>query len=1116
MKLPPQSWKRTWESLGFVRKKRSHRREARRHQIESLEVRQFLHAAPVLAATSLVETLPAGVAPATNSGIAVSALVGGETVDTGGSPGIAITAVDVSQGAVQFSVDGGSTWATISGVSDSNALLLSADSNGLDLVRVDVNASGTQAPFNISDAITFRAWDQTQDAGDNGLYEDASANGGSTAFSSATDVMAATLLSAGPSISEPGSQSMNVDDALTFSGDNGNSITVTDADAATMSLTLSVGSGTLNAPNAGSISVSGAGTATLVLSGAPTDVSNALDGLTYTPDSGFVGSDTLTITADDDASSGDGVDHTASAQVALSVQNSPPSISAPYSVSFESNASIYFGTEYGDPVVAYDPDGENLELSLSTSYDPIYLGTSDAVSIVSGSNGSNSLTIDGNAAAINSALEGMAIIGEPGEDDTLWLSLYELGGPSQTASTSVAIDYYPPQPPSISAPSSESAGYGGEVVFSNADGDPISVSSPDNGYLTLTLSTSSDLITLANESDINFISGYDNSTDFVIEGDASQINGALDGMSVYYTEDGDDTLWLSVNEESQTASTSVALDYAPSSPPSISAPSSESVSYGGEVVFSNADGDPVSISSPDGGYLTLVLSTGSEPIYLANSGINMVDGYQGSNFVEVEGYASDIDSALDGMYLQNWQASGDILSLSLYEYDGSYESASASVAIDYSGGDYGSYGGPTISTNYSLSFTGDEPSGFCGGSVYDPNEVDLEMTISVDQGTLNAGGGWAGMVSGLGSNTLTINSDQNTINSLLNDLTYAPNPGFFGTANLTLSVSEDGGDWESASANMPMYVSEPPAPSLEGVSNYWADDNVPLSFSAMGQDGGYSSLTYSLTDESMGEDGASVDPQSGLFAWTPDVAPGSYDFVLTATDGYGQSASQWFEIDVQAVAPELAPIDSRTISEGAIVSFPVQATDPEGDYEAGLNYSLGETPAGASIDPNSGQFTWSSNAAPPGMYAFTVVVSNDWGESAAETFYITSTDQATNPATLDSQSSQTLPSVASDSSGNYVTVWYGDGAIWRQLFSNTGAAIGGNFQVSAPARTSTAPRSRSWQARPTAILSWPGLRRMRRATTPCGPRCTTPTARLPAPLSRRVRPASSPPSRRWP
>lgn len=267
MKLPPQSWKRTWESLGFVRKKRSHRREARRHQIESLEVRQFLHAAPVLAATSLVETLPAGVAPATNSGIAVSALVGGETVDTGGSPGIAITAVDVSQGAVQFSVDGGSTWATISGVSDSNALLLSADSNGLDLVRVDVNASGTQAPFNISDAITFRAWDQTQDAGDNGLYEDASANGGSTAFSSATDVMAATLLSAGPSISEPGSQSMNVDDALTFSGDNGNSITVTDADAATMSLTLSVGSGTLNAPNAGSISVSGAGTATLVLSG---------------------------------------------------------------------------------------------------------------------------------------------------------------------------------------------------------------------------------------------------------------------------------------------------------------------------------------------------------------------------------------------------------------------------------------------------------------------------------------------------------------------------------------------------------------------------------------------------------------------------------------------------------------------------------------------------------------------------------------------------------------------------------------------------------------------------------------------------------------------------------
>src|SRR5205807_641034 len=96
----------------------------------------------------------------------------------------AITALSSTNGAWQFSTDGGTTWTAVGAVSNSSALLL----RSTDKVRFlpDGNNGG-------SDTITYRAWDQT--SGSAGTKVGTTTNGGTSAFSTATDTATITVTS---------------------------------------------------------------------------------------------------------------------------------------------------------------------------------------------------------------------------------------------------------------------------------------------------------------------------------------------------------------------------------------------------------------------------------------------------------------------------------------------------------------------------------------------------------------------------------------------------------------------------------------------------------------------------------------------------------------------------------------------------------------------------------------------------------------------------------------------------------------------------------------------------------------------------------------------------------
>ncbi len=106
--------------------------------------------------------------------------------DSGALLGIAVTATDTANGGWYYSTNGGTNWNAMGAVASNSARLLAADANTRIYFQPSANQNGT-----LSSAITFRAWDQT--SGTNGALADTSSNGGTSAFSSATDVIDVTV-----------------------------------------------------------------------------------------------------------------------------------------------------------------------------------------------------------------------------------------------------------------------------------------------------------------------------------------------------------------------------------------------------------------------------------------------------------------------------------------------------------------------------------------------------------------------------------------------------------------------------------------------------------------------------------------------------------------------------------------------------------------------------------------------------------------------------------------------------------------------------------------------------------------------------------------------------------
>ncbi|MCP5443792.1 MAG: DUF4347 domain-containing protein [Chromatiaceae bacterium] len=140
--------------------------------------------APSLTAIDEDDTTPAGDSVA-------AIVVDGSISDTDGAvESIAITAVDNSNGTWQYSTDNGSSWSNVDdgSLAANHALLLDGTLAGASTQKLRFVPA---ADYNGSASFTFRAWDQS--SGSAGSYADTGSNGGTSAFSSATDSATITV-----------------------------------------------------------------------------------------------------------------------------------------------------------------------------------------------------------------------------------------------------------------------------------------------------------------------------------------------------------------------------------------------------------------------------------------------------------------------------------------------------------------------------------------------------------------------------------------------------------------------------------------------------------------------------------------------------------------------------------------------------------------------------------------------------------------------------------------------------------------------------------------------------------------------------------------------------------
>ncbi|MCZ7637964.1 MAG: lamin tail domain-containing protein [Verrucomicrobia bacterium] len=150
---------------------------------------------------------------------------------------------------------------------------------------------------------------------------------------------------------------------------------------------------------------------------------------------------------------------------------------------------------------------------------------------------------------------------------------------------------------------------------------------------------------------------------------------------------------------------------------------------------------------------------------------------------------------------------------------------------------------------------------------------------------------------------------------------------------------------------------------FEPVSLQSVEELTPFSLALVARDPDTPPQTLTFTLVS-GPGGLQIHPATGLLTWTPTEAqgPNSYNVVVRATEAgpAGRSSTLTFSIVVSErnEAPTLAAVPDFTVAEGTTLTFTGVAADTDLPPQR-LTFSLeGAAPPGASVDPDTGVFTW--------------------------------------------------------------------------------------------------------------------------------------------------------------
>lgn len=210
--------------------------------------------------------------------------------------------------------------------------------------------------------------------------------------------------------------------------------------------------------------------------------------------------------------------------------------------------------------------------------------------------------------------------------------------------------------------------------------------------------------------------------------------------------------------------------------------------------------------------------------------------------------------------------------------------------------------------------------------------------------------------------------------------TYVPEPDFHGLDQFTYHAVDNLAA-ASAAATVTITVNavnDPPVLASIGSRSISESQELVFTVSATDVDLPAQVLTYQAAELPVG---ASFDPATRTFRWTPAEAqgPGSCNVTFTVSDGELESF-ETITIIVSEInaAPVLAAIGDQSVIRGQPLTFTAAATDedvPTNSLTFSLDPALVEL--GMTIAPLTGAFSWRpSEAQGPGSYAVALCVTD--------------------------------------------------------------------------------------------------------------------------------------------
>ena len=348
-----------------------------------------------------------------------------------------------------------------------------------------------------------------------------------------------------PVTSVPGPQSTPQNIDLVFSSTKGNAITISDVDAGAgiLTVTLTPVNGTLTpGPMGGLASVAVDGSGNFILSGTLAALNTALNGLVFHPTSGFSGSASVQIDADDHGYTGIGAAGVSTSTVAIVV-------SADIAPIVTTSVSGLFYTENApatvvDPgLTVTDPDSSQLQHAVVRIAANYVIGedklnfTNQAGIIGSWDAASGTLILNGaaSAAAYQTALRSITYQNLSDDPSTaarsVWFVVNDGIADGAIASSAIAIVAVNDAPVNT-APAAQSVDEDTGLLFSAANGNAISIADADasNSLIQVVLTAVNGTLSLAQTTGLTIGAGGDGTGTMTLDGSIDDINAALNGL----------------------------------------------------------------------------------------------------------------------------------------------------------------------------------------------------------------------------------------------------------------------------------------------------------------------------------------------------------------------------------------------------------------------------------------------------------------------------------------------------------------------------------------------------------------------------------------------------------